>query len=107
MCQGCFSGCCTMPVEVKISDLIRLEVVTQDESEGSLKKVVKRLQKEGIISSYRHGTGLFMLTQRKGRDCIFLDEKLRICTVYNQRPEVCRQFPSIGPRPGYCPGFKY
>ncbi|MBX3041961.1 MAG: hypothetical protein KF789_14740, partial [Bdellovibrionaceae bacterium] len=33
MCTGCFGGCCTMPVEVKLSDLIRLGEVTVDEAE--------------------------------------------------------------------------
>jgi uncharacterized protein len=48
--------------------------------------------------------------QRHGRDCIYLGADRR-CTVYEKRPEVCRQFPRIGPRPGWCPagsakGFK-
>lgn len=92
-----------MPVEVKLSDLIRLEVVTEDEALGSIKKLAKRLMREGIVSSYRQGTELFMLTQKYGRDCYFLDSKTRRCTVYEKRPGVCREFPSIGPRPEYCP----
>lgn len=106
MCDGCFGGCCTMPVEVKLSDLIRLGVTSEDEAASSIKKLAKRLYKEGIISSYRQGTELFILTQRQGRDCLYLHPQTRLCTVYEKRPEVCRQFPSIGPRPGYCPGFK-
>ncbi|MEN0058885.1 MAG: YkgJ family cysteine cluster protein, partial [Bdellovibrio sp.] len=71
LCQGCWGGCCTMPVEVKLSDLIRLEVVTVDEAAGSLKKMVKRLIREKIIVSYRQGTEFFMLAQRANRDCLF------------------------------------
>lgn len=92
-----------MPVEVRLLDLIRLGVTTEDEAKNSLKKLVKRLSKEGIISGYRHGTELFMLTQKNGRDCFFLDSKTRRCTVYEKRPDVCRQFPDIGPRPSFCP----
>lgn len=92
-----------MPVEVKASDLIRLGVVTEDEIERSMKKAAKRLKAEGVISSYRQGTDLFMLTQKANRDCYFMDTKTRLCTVYEKRPDVCRQFPSIGPRPGFCP----
>ncbi|MGZ3770756.1 MAG: YkgJ family cysteine cluster protein [Bdellovibrio sp.] len=106
MCNGCSSGCCTMPVEIKLSDLIRLEVVTEDEAAGSIKKLAKRLIKEGIIVSYRQGTEFFMLTQKANRDCLFLDSKSRLCTVYEKRPDTCRAFPSIGPRPKYCPGSK-
>ena len=103
LCDGCWSGCCTLPLEVSAYDLIRLEVITEDEAASSLKKVSKKLKKEGVIQSYRATSGLFIIEQRHGRDCIFLDEKSRRCTVYEKSPEVCRQFPKIGPRPGFCP----
>lgn len=106
MCKGCWGGCCTMPVEVKLSDLIRLELATEDEAAGSIKKLAKRLIKEGFVVSYRQGTEFFMLSQKANRDCLFLDSKTRLCTVYEKRPETCRQFPAIGPRPGFCPGAK-
>lgn len=93
-----------MPVEVRLSDLVRLGLTSTDELENSSeKKIAKRLMKEGIVKDYRSATGLFMLTQRSNDDCIFLDEKSRLCTVYDRRPEVCRLFPKIGPRPGFCP----
>ena len=92
-----------MPVEVGAQDLIRLGVVTSDDISHALKKTVQRLIREKIIVSYRKGTDLFMLSQKANRDCLFLDSQTRLCTVYEKRPEVCRQFPSIGPRPGYCP----
>jgi Fe-S-cluster containining protein len=95
-----------MPVEVRLSDLIRLGLVGEDEAAGSMRKLAKRLIKEGSVSSYRQGTDLFMLTQKANRDCLFLDEKTRLCKVYEKRPDVCRQFPAIGPRPGYCPGSR-
>lgn len=103
MCEGCAGSCCTMPVEVKLSDLIRLGLTDEDEAQGSIKKLSKRLMKEGIITSYRSGTEFFMLTQKSNNDCLFLDLKTRLCTVYEKRPDTCRQFPSIGPRPGFCP----
>lgn len=106
LCNGCYGSCCTMPVEIKAEDLVRLELATEDELAASPKKVAKRLIKEGILSSYRDGTGNFMLTQRSNDDCYFLDFKTRLCTVYEKRPEVCRQFPEIGPKPGFCPARK-
>jgi Fe-S-cluster containining protein len=103
-CQSCRANCCAMPVEVKISDLVRLELTTEDEAENSIKKVAKRLKKEGYISSYREGTEFFMLTQKANFDCYFLDSKTRLCTVYEKRPDTCRQFPSqLGTRVGFCP----
>jgi Fe-S-cluster containining protein len=95
-----------MPVEIKGEDLIRLGLADPDELAASPKKLAKRLIKEGILSSYRESTGHFMLTQKANDDCYFLDLKTRLCTVYEKRPGVCREFPSIGPRPGYCPARK-
>lgn len=103
LCSGCWGACCTMPVEVKLADLIRLGLVTEDEALGSIKKIVRRLMKDGVIVSYRQGTDFFMLSQKSNRDCIFLDSNTRLCTVYDKRPDTCRHFPQIGPRPGFCP----
>lgn len=106
-CTLCAAQCCAMPVEVRVDDLIRLEVAHEDEAIRSVKKLAKRLKKEGVISSYREGTEFFMLTQRPNGDCYFLDPKTRFCTVYEKRPETCRDFPAkIGPRVSYCPSQK-
>lgn len=102
MCEGCWAGCCTLPVEVSVQDLIRLEWTTEEEAAVSLKKLARRLLKEGKIQAFQAKSQLFVLEQRGGRDCLFLD-KDRLCTVYEKRPEVCRKFPKIGPRPLYCP----
>ncbi len=83
-------------------DLIRLGLITEEEAAQSLKKVAKRLQSEGIIQAFIAKTQVFVLEQRHGRDCIYLGPD-RLCTVYEKRPNVCRQFPRIGPRPGFCP----
>jgi Fe-S-cluster containining protein len=90
-------------VEVSAFDLIRLGVVSEDDAAVSLKKVAKRLMKEGVVRSFHPAVQLFVLEQRAGRDCLYLDAKTRLCTVYEKRPEVCRTFPKIGPKPGYCP----
>jgi uncharacterized protein len=96
-----------MPVEVKAQDLVRLELASQDEIEDSPRKLAKRLQKEGVVQSYREGTGLFMFTQKVNGDCYFLDSISRLCTVYEKRPETCRRFPvTVGNRLGYCPVIK-
>jgi uncharacterized protein len=108
MCDGCWGGCCTLPLEASAYDLIRLKLITEDEAASSLKKVSKRLIKEGWVRSFHPATGLFMMEQKYGDrgifECIFLGPD-RLCTVYARRPEVCRQFPKIGPKPGFCPAF--
>jgi Fe-S-cluster containining protein len=107
LCSGCIASCCMLPVEVKASDLIRLKLVSEDEVTNSIKKTAKRLKKEGSISSYREGSEFFMLTQKANGDCVFLDSKTRLCTVYSLRPDTCRGFPmTLGPRISYCPVVK-
>jgi len=106
-CTSCRGNCCSMPVEIKASDLIRLGIASEDELANSIKKTAKRLKKEGLISSYREGTEFFMLTQKANSDCYFLDSRTRLCTVYEKRPDTCRDFPSVvGPRIGFCPSEK-
>ncbi len=102
MCTGCWSGCCTLPVEVKITDLLRLGLISEDEALMSPKKIATRLIKSGHLQAFRARTGLYTLAQKSDRACVFLSPQ-RTCTVYDKRPEVCRRFPDIGPRPGYCP----
>ncbi len=93
-----------MPVEIKASDLLRLQLTTQDDLVNSVKKVAKKLKKSGVISSYREGTDIFMITQKSNGDCYFLDPKTRFCTVYEMRPDTCREFPAtLGTRVGFCP----
>jgi uncharacterized protein len=95
-----------MPVEVKFHDLVRLGIVSQDDEFTSRRKLVNRLKRDGIIQSYREHSQNFMLTQRSNDDCLFLDARTRLCTVYEKRPDVCRNFPqSAGIRPGFCPAL--
>lgn len=102
MCNGCHALCCTLPVEVSVADLQRMEVITADEVRWPIKKIARKLMDQGIVRSYRVRTGLFTLEQRPNNDCIYLDAN-RLCKLYDKRPQVCRLFPSLGPRPGYCP----
>ncbi len=105
-CDHCWAGCCTLPVEVSVVDLMRLGLTTEEEAASSLKKLARRLLRIGMIQAFQPKSQLFVLEQRSGRDCIYLDDQSRTCTVYQNRPEVCRVFPKIGPRPGYCPSSK-
>lgn len=92
-----------MPVEVSAADLIRLELTTEEEAVFSLRDLAKRLKKEGWIQGFRPKTQIFTLSQKRGEDCIFLNNQRR-CDVYEKRPAVCRKFPTqVGSRVGYCP----
>lgn len=104
LCASCMGTCCTMPAEVSLADMVRLGLIQADEFESSPKTIVQTLIKQKIIKSYRQKTGLFMLAQKSNNDCTFLDSQTRLCTVYENRPDVCRKFPTeMGRKLFYCP----
>jgi Fe-S-cluster containining protein len=104
LCNSCAANCCTMPVEVKLPDLVRLELVDPFEAEHEEpKQIAKRLQKMGVIEHFNFKNSIFTLSRRANGDCQNLDVKTRRCTVYEKRPNTCRLHPQVGPRPGYCP----
>ena len=87
---------------VRIGDLIRLGVVDEFEREEPAKNIAKRLSKEGLVERFNQKSGIFTLTRSSNGDCLYLDRKTRLCTVYAKRPDTCRNHPQVGPRPGYC-----
>jgi len=90
-----------MPVEVKLADLVRLDLV--DPFEDEPKQIAKRLTKAGVIEHFNFKNSIFSLARRASGDCQFLDAKTRRCTVYEKRPNTCRLHPQVGPRPNHCP----
>ena len=104
LCDTCAANCCTMPLDVKMSDLVRLEWVDAFEAEHIDHKVIaKRLLKAKLIDHFNPKHGLFTLARRSSGDCTNLDVKTRRCTVYDLRPETCRLHPQKkSPLLGYC-----
>lgn len=93
-----------MPLEVQLSDLVRLGLVDPFEAEHEEPRhIAKRLQKARLIDHFNHKNTIFTMARRASGDCHFLDPKTRLCTVYDQRPETCRLHPQKkSPKPGYC-----
>ena len=102
LCDTCNASCCTLPVEVRLDDLIRLGLVDEFERGEPLSRIAKRLQKEGVVGRFHQKSGIFTLSRMSNDDCLFLDPRSRRCTVYDRRPATCRNHPQIGPRPGFC-----
>lgn len=102
LCADCNAGCCRLPVELRFDDLVRLGLADAFEREDPLKALARRLMKAGVIAHFNGRDGLFTLTQHSSGDCLYLDRDTRRCTVYERRPDTCRQHPQIGPRPGFC-----
>jgi Fe-S-cluster containining protein len=104
LCDSCAANCCTMPVEVRLPDLVRLGLVDPFEAEHEApKQIAKRLEKAGLIDHFNFRNSIFTLARRASGDCMHLDVVTRRCTVYEQRPDTCRKHPQTGPRPGHCP----
>ncbi|PKM29550.1 MAG: Fe-S-oxidoreductase [Gammaproteobacteria bacterium HGW-Gammaproteobacteria-11] len=103
LCDSCHASCCTLPVEVRLNDLIRLGLVDEFERAEPLRLIARRLQKSGEVERFNHGTEVFTLSRMANNDCLYLDPVSRRCTVYARRPDTCRNHPQVGPRPGFCP----
>ncbi|MDP3423153.1 MAG: YkgJ family cysteine cluster protein [Burkholderiaceae bacterium] len=103
LCDSCQANCCTMPLEIRLPDLVRLGLVDAFEAEHEdPARIAKRLQKARLIDRYNTKHGIFTMARRADGDCRFLEPTTRRCTVYEQRPDTCRLHPQKGPRPGYC-----
>ena len=98
MCSSCVSSCCTMPVEVRFNDLLRLGLVQEFEREEPRKNIAKRLQKEGIVERFHQKSEIFTLVRMGNNDCLYLDRKTRLCTVYDLRPDDLGQEIRLGQR---------
>ena len=100
LCESCAANCCTMPLEVQMSDLVRLGLVDAFEADHEeARRIAKRLQKARLIDHFNHKNTLFTLARRASGDCHFL----RRCTVYETRPDTCRLHPQKkSSKPGYC-----
>ena len=102
LCRNCNAGCCRLPVEVNLSDLVRMEYIDAFELNDNPKIIAKRLAKQGVVEHFSQKTKLFTLTRMANGDCLFLDSGSRRCSIYNKRPDTCRNHPKIGPRSGFC-----
>jgi uncharacterized protein len=104
LCETCNANCCTMPLEVSLPELVRLGWVDAFEAEHEQpSRIAKRLLKDRLIDHFNHKQSLYTLARRASGDCMNLDAHTRRCTVYDQRPDICRLHPQTrSPRQGYC-----
>ncbi len=102
MCDSCVASCCSLPVEAKRADLLQMGVIDPFEAEDAADQIAKKLLKAGTIEHFNRKNETFTLKRRANGDCALLDPRTRRCTIYANRPQICRNHPKVGPRPGYC-----
>jgi Fe-S-cluster containining protein len=113
-CVGCRALCCSLPVVVTPNDLVRLGVLPQERVMDSPRRIAKDLGAAGIVAGVTPWERTFLLGKKgagtgkpraatgEPAPCIYLGDDRR-CGVYEKRPDACREFPAVGPRPGACP----
>jgi hypothetical protein len=69
LCDSCHAHCCTMPVEVRLPDLVRLGLVDPFEAEHEApKQIARRLEKAGRVDHFNFKHGIFTLARRASGD---------------------------------------
>jgi Fe-S-cluster containining protein len=86
-CDKCVAYCCSIyeRVQVRAKDVRRLAAYFKVSTETAAIRFTKLNGKERILR--RRADRLF------GQACMFLNQETRKCTVYNARPDTCREFP--------------
>lgn len=86
-CTDCVGYCCSIydRVDVTKKDLKRLARYFGLSEEKTKKKYTTKV--DGIRALKKVEDGIFDQT------CIFLDQTTRLCSIYEGRPEACREWP--------------
>jgi Fe-S-cluster containining protein len=94
-CERCPAYCCTYPqIPVGSKDIRRLAKRFGLKEEKARKKFTKKGVEEGTRVLRHRDDHIF------DSACIFLDPETRGCTVYEDRPSPCREYPGTA-RCGY------
>ena len=86
-CDKCVAYCCSIYERVQVTpkDIRRLAAHFSVTPETAALRFSKLNGKERILR--RRADRLF------GQACMFLNQDTRKCTIYDARPDVCREFP--------------
>jgi uncharacterized protein len=86
-CADCLAFCCSIyeRVHVTDSDLKRLATYSNKTTEEAAKFFTKIKNGERILRRRKD--------EKLGEACKFLDAETRMCTIYEGRPQACRDWP--------------
>lgn len=100
-CLKCVAYCCTYThIPATKRDVKRLAKHHDLTEAQAARKFTKKGDKENPRVLKHQDDKHF------GSACIFLDQKKRVCTIYDARPQICRDFPTQS-RCGYYEFLKF
>ncbi|MCK5321634.1 MAG: YkgJ family cysteine cluster protein [Candidatus Aenigmarchaeota archaeon] len=84
--------CCTSLTigELSSKDIIRI-IQKYPHAEKHIKKNLVYYRGSNILRSSKYLTNMQFSTP----GCVFYNAKERLCTIYNHRPDLCREYPFI------------
>lgn len=100
-CNGCVSSCCSLEVDITKTEFNTLEklghidsIITR--SEIFIKEFPQYKNRRDFLDEM-NGDTFAVIKQRPDGFCQLLDVESRLCSVYDNRPNVCRDFEANGP----------
>jgi len=97
-CLECISSCCKLEVDITYKEYLYLtEMGYQDKIINRLNDFLKDNPSYNsnekinfIFNLYKDNYGI--LKKKDDGYCVFLDRKTRLCSIYEHRPLVCKEF---------------
>ena len=104
MCDSCAANCCTMPLEVQLPDLVRLELVDPFEVDNVEPKLIaKRLMKMRLIDHYNPKHNIFTMARRASGTAISWMPSRGAARYTTSGPKPVACTPRRGPSPAFAP----
>jgi len=99
-CLGCVGSCCSLDVEINKEDYYTLESLGL---ENSCTKHSTIFIKNNPSYKYKidfldnlYKDNFAILNKNNTGFCVFLDKDIRLCSIYKNRPKVCKEFSNKG-----------
>lgn len=95
-CKSCHSNCCSLEVDLTKSDYDKLKLLGKSfhatkRSDLFIRENPQYTDKIGYLDEM-YGHTFAVINQGEDGYCNFLDRRTRLCTIYNNRPSICRDF---------------
>jgi len=95
-CLNCISSCCRLPFTIDKEDYYSLKKIDHNNylkkmSTMFIEENINYKDKEDFLDNL-YEQEFAIINKKENGDCSFLDPETRLCTIYNDRPKVCKEF---------------